>query len=88
MKFTETDKLFIENGKLLLTNTESIDDIILNLNDYNEIEINFDKNIYVNKKKMKRLDANEINVKGQIQIGDYDNKGFVGGIQQIIINDQ
>lgn len=90
MKFTENDQLYMENGKLVLTNSKVTDEAFLNLNNYNEIQLNFDKekHIYVNGRKIKILDANSITARGQIQIGDIDNKGFNGGIREIIINDQ
>lgn len=90
MKFNELQMLYLENGSLMLTNTETVEDRFVKLNNDNDIQIILEDkkyNIYINRKKLISVNYDKLNLKGQIQIGDSSN-GFTGGIQDILINDE
>lgn len=90
MKLNENQMLYLENGRLILTNTEIVEEAFLTLHNDNDIQIIFENekyDIFINRIKIISVISNKLNVRGHIQIGDNSN-GFTGGIQDILINDE
>lgn len=89
LQFNKEEKLYLENSILQMTNIKFDGLTVVNLTDYNIIELNLDKEKYIsiNNKKIKLLNGAKPNMERQIYIGNSHN-GFTGGIQDILINDE